>query len=107
MMKLKDFKKLGIAAFSAALVVAGTAPTISRTAEEKAAGAEQTRHADEQVTPTVEQQKKRTPLGNPVNLGKGKHRFKWGVKQQRKKHTNLKHKSHAAKIKRRKKRNSR
>lgn len=98
-MGLKESVK-GIAA--AGLFLVGASPVLNAGNEKGVANA-QTKHADEQVTPTVEQKKKRTPLGNPVHMGKGRHRFK-RIGQKRKKHTNLNHKSHAAKVKRRKKR---
>lgn len=89
----------------AVLAFGGTMPTTSAS-NDKADLTTHSRYADEnKLARTVVQHRARTPLGTPTNLGNKP--FWKLVPQKHKKHTNRNHKSHAAKVKRRKARNSR
>ena len=96
---MKKGNRVLAAILGGALAVGGLAPT-ANAGNEKSNIQEMTRHADKQVTPRIEQQRKRTPLGN-ILKPTGKPWFKV-VPQKQKKHTNRLKCSHAAKVKRRK-----
>lgn len=89
---------------AAILFLAGASPTFGT---DKGVAQAQTKHADKQVTPSIERKRKKTPLGGDYYQKTNKPWFKPTYKQMRKKHTNTKHKSHSAKVKKRKKKNGR
>ena len=97
----KNYKKVA-AILGAALAIGGTMPSQSAS-NDKADLATHTRYADEnKLRRHVIPQRKRTAIGTPINQ-RSKPWFKV-VPQKHKKHTNRLHKSHAAKVKRRKSR---